>query len=175
MSAYEGWHARPPASRAAQSAKAGTDAIKVEGRNILDDSWVGQKEVVSEEGGATVTDFRLKLHFGDDSTTMYYVPIDRAKEVLGDFAFFTFCSRASQYNPEREILFNFWDPKAETATPRTLSESPDGKPFIDTDAVWCSKERDCPKCGMTFTSIGDRGQCPKCTYLFFASATFNQR
>lgn len=34
---------------------------------------------------------------------------------------------------------------------------------------WAGKPRCCPKCGTTFTSIKDRGQCTKCGYISMAS------
>jgi len=37
------------------------------------------------------------------------------------------------------------------------------------DAKWVGKERECPKCNSRFSSIEDRGQCPNCSYIFYAS------
>lgn len=34
---------------------------------------------------------------------------------------------------------------------------------------WSGKQRPCPKCNTTFKSVQDRGQCPKCGFMFFAS------
>lgn len=34
---------------------------------------------------------------------------------------------------------------------------------------WSRKERACPKCETIFKSVGDRGQCPQCGHVFFAS------
>lgn len=37
------------------------------------------------------------------------------------------------------------------------------------DENWAGRERDCPKCGTTFTSVQDKGSCPACQYTFYAS------
>jgi hypothetical protein len=37
------------------------------------------------------------------------------------------------------------------------------------DREWRGQFRDCPKCSSRFKSVGDRGQCPHCGHLFYAS------
>jgi len=39
----------------------------------------------------------------------------------------------------------------------------------EVDAQWPGKPRACPRCGSEFVSNFNRGQCPKCGHLFFAS------
>lgn len=34
---------------------------------------------------------------------------------------------------------------------------------------WAGKTRPCPRCGTGFKSVRDRGQCPGCAYIFYAS------
>lgn len=34
---------------------------------------------------------------------------------------------------------------------------------------WCNKDRTCPRCQTTFRSVMDRGQCPECRIIFYAS------
>jgi hypothetical protein len=34
---------------------------------------------------------------------------------------------------------------------------------------WAYRERPCPQCNTIFESVGDRGQCPTCYCVFFAS------
>lgn len=34
---------------------------------------------------------------------------------------------------------------------------------------WRNKDRECPNCQTRFRSIGDRGQCPQCRMIFYAS------
>ena len=38
-----------------------------------------------------------------------------------------------------------------------------------TDKQWAGKTRACPKCDTTFNSRQDRGQCPDCGHIFYAS------
>jgi hypothetical protein len=38
---------------------------------------------------------------------------------------------------------------------------------------WSGKERVCPKCQTIFTSVQDKGGCPKCHHVFFASEVMN--
>ena len=37
------------------------------------------------------------------------------------------------------------------------------------DKDWSGQERTCPKCGASFTSIQDKGACPDCRHVFYAS------
>ena len=99
-----------------------------------------------------------------------YLTIDSAKEILGDLESYPLRDRARTYNPERQVLFYFWDSKKKSAKPRELSELPNGTPEIDMDALWCNRERTCPQCGTSFTSIRDHGQCPNCACHFNASS-----
>ncbi|WP_144057334.1 hypothetical protein [Novipirellula maiorica] len=39
----------------------------------------------------------------------------------------------------------------------------------DAERRWAGRDRFCPKCGATFHSVGDRGQCPVCYHTFFVS------
>ena len=39
----------------------------------------------------------------------------------------------------------------------------------DAEREWAGRERVCPKCDVSFRSVGDRGQCPACYHTFFAS------
>ena len=39
---------------------------------------------------------------------------------------------------------------------------------------WSGAERPCPKCGHIFVSVQDRGQCPKCRFIFYASHPDNE-
>ena len=41
------------------------------------------------------------------------------------------------------------------------------------DEKWGGKERICPKCASTFTSVQDKGSCPNCHHVFFASDVMN--
>ena len=43
------------------------------------------------------------------------------------------------------------------------------KVIEDAQNSWGGNARECPKCGYSFRSVGDRGQCPKCCRVFFAS------
>ena len=35
--------------------------------------------------------------------------------------------------------------------------------------IWAGRERPCPKCQTMFTSVQDRGTCPNCRHVFYAS------
>jgi hypothetical protein len=49
-------------------------------------------------------------------------------------------------------------------------EQRDMRDAIDrAEREWSGKLRKCPKCQATFKSVGDRGQCPPCRHLFYAS------
>ena len=39
------------------------------------------------------------------------------------------------------------------------------------DKQWGGKERNCPRCAVAFTSIQNKGACPNCGHVFFASDT----
>ena len=39
----------------------------------------------------------------------------------------------------------------------------------EAERFWGGRDRECPKCNRTFRSVRDRGQCPDCRYVFFAS------
>ncbi|MHC4086675.1 MAG: PHD finger domain-containing protein [Planctomycetota bacterium] len=43
------------------------------------------------------------------------------------------------------------------------------KACAELDKVWKGKERECPKCKTVFTSIQNKGGCPKCGFVFCAS------
>ena len=34
---------------------------------------------------------------------------------------------------------------------------------------WANRTRRCPRCGHGFTSVSDRGSCPSCSHVFYAS------
>ncbi len=39
----------------------------------------------------------------------------------------------------------------------------------DAERRWAGKERECPKCKTRFTSVQNKGVCPECQYVFYAS------
>lgn len=47
------------------------------------------------------------------------------------------------------------------------------KAYAELDKVWKGKERECPKCKTVFTSIQNKGGCPKCGFVFYASHPTN--
>lgn len=41
--------------------------------------------------------------------------------------------------------------------------------FREAEEFWAGKDRECPKCGTSFASCQDRGVCPTCQFIFWAS------
>lgn len=41
--------------------------------------------------------------------------------------------------------------------------------FEQADRQWGGKMRACPKCSTEFKSVGNKGHCPNCLHLFYAS------
>lgn len=37
------------------------------------------------------------------------------------------------------------------------------------ERAWADRDRSCPRCNTNFQSVGDRGQCPSCYHVFYAS------
>ncbi|MEM7314730.1 MAG: zf-TFIIB domain-containing protein [Planctomycetota bacterium] len=41
--------------------------------------------------------------------------------------------------------------------------------MLRAEREWSGQERQCPKCETTFVSVQNRGQCPRCGFVFLAS------
>lgn len=68
-----------------------------------------------------------------------------------------------------------WRQAVATAIAESLLERLNEQDASKLDAVeiaereWAGKLRCCPKCSTEFSSIRDRGQCPSCGHIFYAS------
>jgi hypothetical protein len=68
-----------------------------------------------------------------------------------------------------------WQQAVEFAVSQSLLEQLSERDDRQREAVdraerqWAGKIRTCPKCGTEFRSVRNRGQCPSCSHIFFAS------
>ncbi len=68
-----------------------------------------------------------------------------------------------------------WQQAVAAATAESLLERLNERDARQREAVasaeheWAGKRRSCPKCSTEFSSIRDRGQCPSCGHIFYAS------
>lgn len=97
-----------------------------------------------------------------------YLDLASANGVSEGLSRLLLSSELEEYEPQRQIVFVFWNPESEDASIRVLTETPDGNPRKGPDRRWINATRTCPKCSVEFFSEGPWGQCPQCGHEFVA-------
>ncbi len=141
---------------------------------FLKENWTTLRELAREayaerDRGAFLVE--LKSNPSADKPLkgqLSYLDERKGRELFESWYLSRFLDRIDDYNPLRSILILWWD--GEDAQPEVMSEHEDGT-FRDPPgtSIWDKRERPCPKCNTVFRSVQNRGGCPQCGFLFFAS------
>lgn len=89
-----------------------------------------------------------------------------------------FSQKMAQLTDKHDLYFVDWKcgikiKGVEDTSIKYFSREEQMKGQIELDEIWKGKERVCPKCRMAFTSIQNKGNCPKCGFVFYASHPTN--